>query len=65
MAFANDLEKEMNTAHTGNGDVALLSGFTVGTLNTIIGAEDITPVSIMKNALNKPEYDVVDKVLNK
>lgn len=45
--------------------VALISGFTQGTLNAVLSGESITPVSVMMNALNKPEYDVVDRVVPK
>lgn len=45
-------------------DVALISGFTPGTLNAVMNAEDVTPLSVMKEALLRKEYDDVLKVLN-
>lgn len=44
-------------------NVALVSGFTQGTLDAVINSKDITPASVMLEALNKPEYDIVDEIL--
>ena len=43
-------------------DVALVSGFTPNTIKAVIESEDFTPDSVMRRALEKPEYDFADIV---
>lgn len=45
--------------------VALVSGFTKGTLNAVLNAEEITPEKIMMEALMSPEYDFAEVALSK
>lgn len=55
-----------NVPATGSEEgVALVSGFTKGTLNAVLNAEEITPEKIMTEALMSPEYDFAEVALSK
>lgn len=63
IVFWNVSTSEGIPAESNQEGVALISGFTQGTLDAVIKAEKFTPNDVMLNALMRPEYDVVNTII--